>query len=644
MPPKKNPPLQLQSEPVVNAQVLSDTPIATGAPAPAAGPPKRGRPPGSGKGGNKNNTKNVNDVPLIEPRPKPKPKAKSNQDPAAQAPLVPAEGAPPVAAPVQKRHRRTKVQMEAARAAEEAEKATRAQQQQQAQIMLVQKREQQALLEHMAEVAHQRELANTMLYLSDVEDEETFQPPMIQHDLDLGEHFNFEEVDAGEFSDEKEDEPVKTKKKGSKSAKGETRASVDIIKQKLREDNGGSGEGFGTLTITPTQPTPNNGKAVGLPADWQTIVDAQVVQQRVNLMGGWTDEDVFSSRPSPKEMTLANDNSMVSVAAAPGVPTRKAKGKKTRKVTQVSQQMATVPAANFTIPIWAPLPASLPAPVPSLPQPAPDRETLDVKVVPRWVDAKWDDAVLPSLYHLLWVSEVPFTGFTKGSELLAHVHRVMDAVFPGHTLAIDLDHPITQKAYARLNEKRSLLGQITMDIVETHFANMVPNDPATVAAYCKWATPHGPALFRVPVSRDHPNEDDPLYTPPQDIFESPFIIRAMTVILKSMQKSVLKDLGYPKGALALVATGIERGFIAHDTGVFIHPGEFSHSKLFEIVDQYLDNIKKLSDRRWESILKQCQVQQAFKDSRHQPLRAAEEMNKHRRNLYVPSPVKGTGQA
>ncbi|KAK7433826.1 hypothetical protein VKT23_020542 [Stygiomarasmius scandens] len=260
---------------------------------------------------------------------------------------------------------------------------------------------------------------------------------------------------------------------------------------------------------------------------------------------------------------------------------------------------------------------------------APSDDTFDI---PEWIEAKWEEAVLPSLYHLLWLSEAPFTDFTKGPRLVGHVQRVLDAVYPGHTFVVELGSDVLKKAYANLNEKRSSIGALTLKLVKTHFAKMKPNDPASVESYSNWALSQGPALFRVPVSRGHSHQDDPLYTPPEDIFESTFIIQAMTVVLKPIQKSVLKDPGYPKGALALVATGVERAFISFSTGVFIPPGDFSHYKIFNILDGYFDNVKQLSDRRWQSILSRCQVEQVFRDVCHKPLRAAAAVNMHRRTL------------
>ncbi|THU90275.1 hypothetical protein K435DRAFT_864460 [Dendrothele bispora CBS 962.96] len=201
----------------------------------------------------------------------------------------------------------------------------------------------------------------------------------------------------------------------------------------------------------------------------------------------------------------------------------------------------------------------------------------------------------------------------------------------GHTLVVESNSPILKKAWSRLTEKRSYVGELTLKLAKAHFAKL-PSDPEYIQRYCAWALPYGPALWRVPVSREHPDEDDPLYTPPQDIFESSFVIEALTAVLRSMQKSVLGDLGYPRSALALVVVGVERGFIAHDTGVFIDPGEFSHKKVGGLMSQYFDNINRLSVRRWESILRQCQMEKTFKESQHAPLKASTTMEQRRRNL------------
>jgi hypothetical protein len=130
----------------------------------------------------------------------------------------------------------------------------------------------------------------------------------------------------------------------------------------------------------------------------------------------------------------------------------------------------------------------------------------------------------------------------------------------------------------------------------------------------------------------------------------------MTPLLNAMRNSVFGNLGYPIGALVMVATGvcqrvdivlfipvsnktlqIERAFIAHSTGFFKPPGDFSLVNVAYMVDQYLDNLQEFPEHRWERILTLCKAEQGFKDSRSLPLQTMKAMDAVRRNLYVPSP-------
>ncbi|THU98716.1 hypothetical protein K435DRAFT_795464 [Dendrothele bispora CBS 962.96] len=178
------------SEPTTNVQT-TDTPVATPT---ATEPKKRNQKVAPAKGNNTEETTK----PLIEARlkPKPKPKAKVQNNKMSALlnpePLVQTEDN--AVAPA-KRHQRTKAEMAAVRAEMEAEKAARAQQKQKAHKTTLQRQQNQALLEHLAETAQQQKQANAILYLSDVVKEVSFQPPTTQHHSDTSKYFNFELVD-----------------------------------------------------------------------------------------------------------------------------------------------------------------------------------------------------------------------------------------------------------------------------------------------------------------------------------------------------------------------------------------------------------------------------------------------------------------
>ncbi|THU99192.1 hypothetical protein K435DRAFT_795084 [Dendrothele bispora CBS 962.96] len=433
------------------------------------------------------------------------------------------------------------------------------------------------------------------------EDEEPFQPIIAPNDLDGNEHFNFEEVDGAEYSDEdcRSEETVRMAKtpKTPKRVKGGTRTSVDSLKQQMRIEKNQVKphaldivdtltSGPGLVNAVSVRPNANSQDDIGLPSDWRNMIQHRVPAQqasRVNDIGGVTDDDVFSLCPSPEEMAQAaaepQVNNMISI-----VPVGPAYKAKPRKAAMGQGFQTTKP-----VPVPRPAPLQCYNAVENLMAPVPAADNTKTLEISKWVQDKWQDVILPSLYHLLWVSDAPFTGFTKGAQLVSHVQRVLDVVCPGHTLVIESDSPILKKVWSCLTEKHSYVGELTLKLAKAHFAKL-PSNPD-----CK-----------------HPDEDDPLYMPPQDIFESSFVIKALT--------------------------DVEWGFIAHDTGVFIDPSEFSHKKVGGLMSQYSNNINRLSVQCWESILHQCQTERVFKESQHAPLKASTTMEQHRRNLSVDSYV------
>ncbi|KAF5365354.1 hypothetical protein D9757_013779 [Collybiopsis confluens] len=249
----------------------------------------------------------------------------------------------------------------------------------------------------------------------------------------------------------------------------------------------------------------------------------------------------------------------------------------------------------------------------------------DDSEIPAWAAAKWASQVLPSLYHRLVSSDSPFLDFSVDGKLVQNIQTVLDAVYPGHAWTVRLGDPIFRKAHQRVIEYRGKAGKLTLDAVDKFFANMERNTPVDIANYVRWALPNGPALFGKPIPEAHQSPDDPLYLPPEDIFESKFILVSLASFLKPLRQSVFGDrLGHPVGGLALIAAGVERAFTAYNSGIKISPGKFSHSKLGNfIVDEYMFSVQRLSQRRWTSILYKCNVQLNRADERHQPLQTTE---------------------
>lgn len=124
--------------------------------------------------------------------------------------------------------------------------------------------------------------------------------------------------------------------------------------------------------------------------------------------------------------------------------------------------------------------------------------------------------------------------------------------------------------------------------------------------------------------------------------------------MKSTDGSAATKYGYPKGALALIVAGVspfsaisnsksyhpgqlERAFTSYRSGWKTPPKTFSCDNYGLTIDDYMENIRKLSNRRWESILDHAGV-----SGTKQKEDVATSLSENRRTLYIPSsPTKPT---
>jgi hypothetical protein len=127
---------------------------------------------------------------------------------------------------------------------------------------------------------------------------------------------------------------------------------------------------------------------------------------------------------------------MIAIVAPP----RKARAN-VKKAT-ATKPRTTAAAATIATPIAVPVQAS-----------ASDSESM-VSVeddedawIPQFINEEWDTKILPSLYHLLFVSHSPFTDFSKasGEKSVASVQHVLDAVYPLNTYVVESDDPVFKK-------------------------------------------------------------------------------------------------------------------------------------------------------------------------------------------------------
>ncbi|KAF5355587.1 hypothetical protein D9757_012818 [Collybiopsis confluens] len=485
-----------------------------------------------------------------------------------------------------------------------------------------------------------------------------------------GEEFDFNGID--EFCSDDDDAGVKPAlpeqsptKRTFKPARGETRLAVDQLKAQMAQaqltELGQEAQQNNRRTVGLVA----NWKGIsGLSQDAGPPED----QDSGFDLGGLLDkEDIFSTRPSQEDFEIAPlKNHLIQVVAAP-VTASLAAPATASLAAPATASLAAPATASLAAPVTASLAAPVIAPVagpiaaitapiaavavpaaalarsrrvprrnsraksvpvfpaltatttnstgavdvfgtPTLPQVATVVTEKENKI-PTWAQTKWITHVLPSLYHRLLCSKAPFLEFSMDGNLVLHVQAVLDAVYPGHRWMVEAGDPIFKKAVQRLIEYRGKAGKLTLEMVEAFFETMENNTPANIADYVAWALPDGPALFGIPVPQAHQDPTDPLYTEPNDIFESTFILVPLATYLKPIKQSVLfGEMGYPYGALALIAAGVERAFTAYKSGVKAQAGDFSQFNIGNIVTEYMEPIKRLSERRWTSILRKSDAE------------------------------------
>ncbi|KAH9032128.1 hypothetical protein EDB85DRAFT_2145690 [Lactarius pseudohatsudake] len=435
-------------------------------------------------------------------------------------------------------------------------------------------------------------------------------------------------------------------KKKKKPAKGETRKAVEAVMMNLRQEQEESLKRTGENnheaeprkrlkeTVQAVQATKPSGllknwssRAVsrgGLTGGTPTPRDDSVLPD--NVLGGLADEDADSERPlstMSKGRDVTRKNEIVRIADSDSEV-------ETTKISRVNVQAPFEPMSHLKRKT-----------VKS--EPSFDNSSSrfnDSSNMPSFVMSDWTTRFLPTLYHVLFCSEKPFHDFSKGSDLLKTVQMVVDVVHPHHSYVVTTESKLYLNAYDRLVEKRSDFGARALKIVERVFRQPEYLDNArAVSQYAKWATEgDGPALWKVPSPHGQgalSTDDD--YVKPEDIFESRYMIDILQQLIKKpIENSRLVEYGHPKGAVALAAAGIERAFSAFESGQKVRVSPFSRDSHGGIVADYMKNLKKLSERRWKSLLIAYGIMEAGQVRVQVSPSKASSLESMRHALYIPS--------
>ncbi|KAF8977474.1 hypothetical protein BDQ17DRAFT_1440616 [Cyathus striatus] len=262
------------------------------------------------------------------------------------------------------------------------------------------------------------------------------------------------------------------------------------------------------------------------------------------------------------------------------------------------------------------------------------------KSLPDFIRKHWKKLVVPLLQYNFYISEDPCNISIKGSVLVLTVQTIIDSIVPEHGYKVKEDGcPVYHQAYCHLQEVRSQIGIRVLHVVKKHFKQeeFVTTGPDMIRPYALWAlrkpngfwvrtwagtlevanpkrvhAGNGPAIF------DDPNPKEiwsgnPEYKKPRDIFGSAFIINTICPFwrsLASMQEGCPAE--YPKGLVAMGTAAVEHAFECYITGHFMPPGRFKNELIEEMVCNYIEHAKMLTDRRWRKLAASCGVE--FEDS------------------------------
>lgn len=117
---------------------------------------------------------------------------------------------------------------------------------------------------------------------------------------------------------------------------------------------------------------------------------------------------------------------------------------------------------------------------------------------------------------------------------------------------------------------------------------------------------------------------------------------ALALSAAGVSKTVTADL-YVNKLMQYIYVQVERAFKMYFTGQKVNIGKFSRDNTEALVADYVENTKKLSERRWKQILERCGSTPVAENEHVESVPRAC-MDERRRALYVPSsPTKGSDE-
>ncbi|KAH9169308.1 hypothetical protein EDB89DRAFT_1908727 [Lactarius sanguifluus] len=131
-------------------------------------------------------------------------------------------------------------------------------------------------------------------------------------------------------------------------------------------------------------------------------------------------------------------------------------------------------------------------------------------------DSRWTRILLPTLSHALYISDHPFTDWTRESSALVETVQVaFELSFTNISYTLSAQDGIVKAAYDRMKTRRSKIASDVLMLVKTFFERAEFKDqPEKIKDYVHWALKAGgPAYYENPVPKSSKlRKDDPNYT------------------------------------------------------------------------------------------------------------------------------------
>ncbi|KAH8985195.1 hypothetical protein EDB92DRAFT_2029478 [Lactarius akahatsu] len=225
-------------------------------------------------------------------------------------------------------------------------------------------------------------------------------------------------------------------------------------------------------------------------------------------------------------------------------------------------------------------------------------------------DSHWTRIFLLTLSHALYISDHPFTDWTRESSALVETVQVaFELSFTNISYTLSTQDGIVKAAYDRMKTRWSKVASDVLTLVKTFFERAEFKDqPEKIKDYVHWALRSGgPAYSENPVPKSSKlRKDDPNYTKPNWFLHSPFILPVAETYLGFASRSVLRpSLGPkspPKGLYVMILTAVEHAMRAHLTGRFNAPGDFNHQTSWNAMKDFDRILDQVSESRWARAL------------------------------------------